>query len=120
MAVEKRRSGDDSLTTIERWPDAFGELHARVARRFPRPEARQRARRYLAALLGRLERKNGWQLAEQMGEMGPQGAQRFLNAARWDADAVRDDLCANMSSNIWARSTAGCSSWTRDRLLEEG
>ena len=27
-----------------------------------------------------------------MGEMGPQGAQRLLNAARWDADAVRDDL----------------------------
>jgi SRSO17 transposase len=36
--------------------------------------------------------KNGWQLAEQRGETGPQGAQRFLNAACWDADAVRDDL----------------------------
>ena len=23
--------------------------------------------------------------------MGPQGAQRLLNAARWDADTVRDD-----------------------------
>jgi SRSO17 transposase len=31
-------------------------------------------------------------MAEQMGEVGPQGAQRLLNAARWDADAVRDDL----------------------------
>ena len=31
-------------------------------------------------------------MAEQMGEMGPQGAQRLLNAARWDADAVRDDV----------------------------
>jgi SRSO17 transposase len=48
--------------------------------------------RYLAGLLGRVERKNGWQMAEAMGEMGPQGAQRLLNAARWDADAVRDDL----------------------------
>jgi SRSO17 transposase len=37
-------------------------------------------------------RKNGWQLAEQMGETGPQGAQRFLNAACWDADAVREEL----------------------------
>jgi SRSO17 transposase len=90
--VEKRRSRADELATIERWPDAFGELHGRVARRFPRPEVRERARRYLAGLLGSLERKNGWQLAEQMGEMGPQGAQRLLNAARWDADAVRDDL----------------------------
>ncbi len=92
MAVEKRRSGGDELATIERWPDAFGELHGRVARRFLRPEVRERARRYLAGLLGSLERKNGWQMAEQMGEMGPQGAQRLLNAARWDADAVRDDL----------------------------
>ena len=31
-------------------------------------------------------------MAEAIGEMGPQGAQRLLNAARWDADAVRDDL----------------------------
>jgi SRSO17 transposase len=31
-------------------------------------------------------------MAEQMGEMGPQGAQHLLNAARWDADAVRDDV----------------------------
>jgi SRSO17 transposase len=37
-------------------------------------------------------RKNGWQLAEQMGETGPQEAQRFLNAACWDADAVREEL----------------------------
>ena len=43
-------------------------------------------------LLSHVERKNGWQLAEQIGEVGPQGAQRLLNASRWDADAVRDDL----------------------------
>ena len=48
--------------------------------------------RYLAGLLRSVERKNGWQMAEEMGEQGPQGAQRLLNAARWDADAVRDDL----------------------------
>jgi SRSO17 transposase len=92
LAAEKPPSGGGDLATIERWPDALGELHARVAGRFHRPEVRERAKRYLAGLLGRLERKNGWQMAEQMGEMGPQGAQRLLNAARWDADAVRDDL----------------------------
>ena len=92
MAAKKSRSGGDEFATIERWPDALGELHTRVANHFHRPEVRRRARRYLAGLLGRLERKNGWQLAEAMGEMGPQGAQRLLNAARWDADAVRDDL----------------------------
>jgi hypothetical protein len=48
-----------------------------------------------------------------MGEMGPQGAQRLLNAARWDADAVRDDLREYVTSSTWAMSRAGCSSWTK-------
>jgi SRSO17 transposase len=91
--VHKHEETEGSeLAAVERWPDALGELHARVAGRFLRPEVRQRAYRYLTALLGRVERKNSWQMAEEMGEQGPQGAQRLLNAARWDADAVRDDL----------------------------
>ena len=90
--VFKFRNGGGELATVERWPNSFDELHTRVARRFLRLEIRGRVRRYLSGLLGRVERKNGWQMAEQMGEVGPQGAQRLLNAARWDADAVRDDL----------------------------
>ncbi len=31
-------------------------------------------------------------MAEAIGERDPQGVQRLLNAARWDADLVRDDL----------------------------
>jgi SRSO17 transposase len=92
LAAEKPRSRGSELAAIERWPDTLGELHTRVAERLHRPEVRERARRYLAGLLGRVERKNSWQMAEAMGELGPQGAQRLLNAARWDADAVRDDL----------------------------
>ena len=49
-------------------------------------------KRYLLGLLGRVERKNGWQLAEAIGEDEPLGVQRLLNSAKWDADAVRDDL----------------------------
>ncbi len=67
-------------------------LHGRIAGRFRRSETRGRAKRYLVGLLGRVERKNGWQLAEYIGESGPQGVQRLLNAADWDVDAVRDDL----------------------------
>jgi len=80
------------LSTIEHWPDALAALHARIAHRFARSEARERAKRYLAGLLGRVERKNGWQLAEALGEGGPHGVQRLLNAAVWDAADVRDDL----------------------------
>ena len=77
---------------IEGWRAGLDGLHARIAGRFRRSEARERAKRYLVGLLDRVERKNGWQLAEHLGESGPQGVQRLLNAADWDVDAVRDDL----------------------------
>jgi SRSO17 transposase len=79
---------------IEVWQAGLDSLHARIAPRFRRREVRQRAKRYLLGLRARVERKNGWQLAEQLGEAGPQGVQRLLNAAQWDADGVRDDLQA--------------------------
>ena len=79
-------------TEIAGWCGGLDALHGRIAGRFRRSEARERAKRYLAGLLARVERKNGWQLAEHLGEPGPQGIQRLLNAADWDADAVRDDL----------------------------
>ncbi len=69
-------------------------LHAAIAPRFRRPEVRARVRRYLDGLLGSSKRKNGWQLAEALGERTPDGVQRLLNAAQWDAEAVRDDLQA--------------------------
>ena len=74
------------------WSEALQELHGRIAHRFARSEARERVQRYLRGLLGRVERKNGWRLAEAIGEADPQGVQRLLNAAKWDADLVRDDL----------------------------
>ncbi len=61
---------------------------------------RERARRYLGGLLARVERKNGWQLAEAMGEADPHGAQRLLNEATWDADDVRDDLRAYVIAHL--------------------
>src|ERR687893_730409 len=92
MGTEAPRAPDVQLTTIRCWAAGLDALHARIAHRFRRAEVRVRARRYLAGLLGRAERKNGWQLAEETGERHPRGVQRLLDAARWDADAVRDDL----------------------------
>lgn len=79
-------------TIIESWQTGLDALQARIAGRFRRAEVRTRVRRYLEGLLSKVERKNGWQLAEQLGERGPQGVQRLLNAADWDTEAVRDDL----------------------------
>ncbi len=77
---------------LENWPEYLEDLHARIARRFRRPEVRERVRRHLAGLLGDARRKNGWQMAEAAGEARPRGTQRVLGGSRWDADAVRNDL----------------------------
>jgi len=69
-------------------------LHERIADRFRRSEPRRRALAYLHGLLSPVERKNGWQLAEQAGEATPDGMQHLLARADWDPDAVRDDLRA--------------------------
>ncbi|MCX2924446.1 IS701 family transposase [Streptomyces sp. NEAU-W12] len=66
----------------------------RIAGRFSRVEPRAAARAYLLGLLSRTERKNCWQPAEQAGLAQPGPMQRLLRYARWDADAVRDDIRA--------------------------
>jgi SRSO17 transposase len=85
---------------IAGWREGLDGLHRRIAGRFQRSETRERAQRYLAGLLDRVERKNGWQLAEHLGEPGPQGVQRLLNAADWDVEAVRDDLRAYVVEHL--------------------
>ncbi|MER6267746.1 IS701 family transposase [Streptomyces sp900105755] len=49
-------------------------------------------RDYVRGLLAPVGRTNGWQLAQYAGHRDPAGLQHLLNGARWDADAVRDDL----------------------------
>ena len=82
------------LEKVEHWELELERLHERIAPRFKRSEPRRRALGYLRGLLSPVERKNGWQLAEALGEATPDGVQRLLNAADWDADQVRDDLRA--------------------------
>ncbi|NVI86433.1 IS701 family transposase [Actinomadura sp. BRA 177] len=64
----------------------------RIAGRFGRVEPRRRARALVLGLLSDLPRKNCWTLAEHAGDANPYGLQHLLSRARWDADAVRDDL----------------------------
>jgi SRSO17 transposase len=91
MTVQRQVNGTMSAV-LENWPEYLEDLHARIAHRFRRPELRERLRRYLTGLVGDARRKNGWQMAEAMGEVQPRATQRVLNGSRWDADAVRDDL----------------------------
>jgi SRSO17 transposase len=64
----------------------------RIAGRFARVEPRRRARAFVLGLVSELRRKNCWTIAEQAGDATPDGMQHLLAGARWDADAVRDDV----------------------------
>lgn len=74
------------------WSEELLALHRRIGHYFTRSEPRQRSLNYIQGLLSPGERKNGWQVAEHVGEATPDGMQRLLNAADWDADGVCDEL----------------------------
>ncbi|MFD6187677.1 IS701 family transposase [Streptomyces goshikiensis] len=80
------------MEQVESWSEGIAGFHARFARHFGRSEPRERALDYLAGLLAPLEKKNAWTMAEQVGQLRPDGVQRLLNHSEWDENAVRDDL----------------------------
>lgn len=63
---------------------------AELGRYVKRAEARERLGAYLRGLLGDIERRNSWQLAEHQGDAHPWGFQHLINRARWDEDGVRN------------------------------
>ena len=94
-----------------RWARGIEEVHRRIGVRFYRSEPRRRALAYLKGLISPVERKNGWQLAEQAGDATPDGVQRLLYNCVWDADLVRDDLGTTWWIT-WGRLRV-CWWWTR-------
>ena len=80
------------MAEVEAWAAGLEEVHARVAPRFARSEPRRRVIEYVRGLLAPVERKNSWTLSERAGEASPDGMQRLIASADWDADAVRDDV----------------------------
>src|SRR3954451_17918829 len=95
-----RQSGMVTQTDVQAWADGLDGVVDRIAPRFGRPAPRRRARAYRRGLLAPVERKNGWQLAEAVGDAIPDGVQDFLSRVQWDADAVRDDLQAYVVQHL--------------------
>ena len=88
-------AGTDAVALRVRAASAEVEAVAtRLRPRFRRRAAHQHAGAYLRGLLGDVERKNGWQLAEHAGYRHPRTIQRVLDHSVWPADEVRDDLRA--------------------------
>ena len=83
---------DEALVTVQTWALWLTEVERRIMPHFPRSDARRRVWAYLRGLLSPVERKNGWQIAEAVGEATPYGIQHVLGRARWDAEEVRKAL----------------------------
>ncbi len=56
---------------LEVWAEDFEAFHARFAHLFARSEPREQAAKYLRGLLAPIPRKNGWQVAEAVGDVTP-------------------------------------------------
>ncbi len=71
---------------------ASNELLERIRDGYATRKGWETARKYIVGLMSGAERKNGWQLSEQLGEQTPYRLQQFLYRGSWDADKVRDQL----------------------------
>jgi SRSO17 transposase len=91
-----------TLQEVRGWSNEAETVADRIGGRFARLEQRRHAARYLRGLLSRVERKNGWQLAEELGDETPTNLQHFIARAEWDADEVRDDLRAYVVEHLGA------------------
>jgi SRSO17 transposase len=84
----------------ELWTRLFDQLCERIGPCFARSETREGVKAYLRGLLSPIERKNGWQLAEEAGLPTPYNMQYLLNRALWESDEVRDVLQAYVRERI--------------------
>jgi len=81
-----------TIDELDEWAVDFERFCARFVNVFRRKEPRAQAAKYLRGLLAAVPRKNGWQVAEAVGDRTPDATQRLLYQATWCADAARDEL----------------------------
>src|SRR5664279_1461001 len=80
--------GEVTREDLDIWNSELEGLFARMGRLFYRTESRRHAEQYVRGLLAPIQRKNGWTIAEYVGEAEPKALQRFLNVSPWDVDKL--------------------------------
>jgi len=95
------------LSQVQGWAEEFDDLWRQAGGCFRRHDLRRRAEGYVQGLLGRMERKNGWQLAEYLGDETPHGVHRLMSRASWNADDVRNELFRYVRQNLLSPNEAG-------------
>jgi len=68
----------------------YNEILCRLSPVFADERGFRNAKNYIKGLLGPIERKNGWQMSEYLGESTPYKLQHFLYSGEFSADELRD------------------------------
>ena len=71
---------------------SYVELMERIGKEFASEPGFVQAQKYMKGLLSPIERKNGWQMAEAVGDTTPYALQQFLYRGQFSADGLRDRL----------------------------
>jgi len=79
---------------------AYFEMMERIGKIFPSGPGLRTARKYMQGLLSPIERKNGWQMAEAVGDTTPYVMQQFLYRGQFSADELRDELRGYVSEKL--------------------
>ena len=74
----------------EKYAVEFEKIVSRMSRVYRSAIGLRNAKKYITGLLSPAERKNGWQLSEEIGEKTPYKLQQFLYRGSWSADMFRD------------------------------
>ena len=116
----RRHDGRVCIESVESWGCEFEELWKSVGVCFFRHDLRGRAQGYVRGLLGRMERKNGWQMAEYLGDVTPHPVQRLLDRAVWNADTVRDEILRYARSHLLSAGEGGVLIVDETSFLKKG
>jgi len=78
----------------------FNEIMRRLGPAFRSDPTFEMAQQYIRGLMGPVERKNGWQMSEYLGETTPYRLQQFIYRSVYEADGIRDITRKYVVENI--------------------
>jgi SRSO17 transposase len=78
----------------------YNKLVTRLGKHFSNELGFRNMQKYLRGLMGTVERKNGWQLAEYLGETTPYSIQQFIYRGRFSSDDLRGELRCYVGENL--------------------
>jgi len=82
----------DTKANIRVYEAEYNRLMNRISSVYRSEPGFKNAQNYIKGLLGSMERKNGWQLSEYLGEETPYKIQQFIYRGEYSADEMRDKL----------------------------